>query len=346
MIENETGPNGEPYFQAPAEVGVNAVNAAGGIMGHKVVLDFCDDQSSVQNAAVCAQKLLVQDKVLLLMDDNGLEDAAVAPVLNKVHGIQFPAMGGYSADLTAPNVFIIYPSYAFEDAEAKLLPAGSKVAFMVANNPIAVQSAVAAKATYPGSDTVKLISVPITSTDFQTPCEQAKEMNATAVIPLIVPTQVVPMMQACTQLGQKMTWVIGGTTMNSGIASALTSLHLSSIIPSGFSQKAVDAFNAAIAKYGPKVSDSVNDMSLQAFVGMSLLPSVVKGAGSLDGAKIGAWLSQQTAFQTMGYTPPINFTSTNQPLGAKFSQIKNPCVYSAKVVNGALVSTNTPVCVK
>ena len=350
LINDDTGGNPMPFFKKPSQVGINQVNAAGGIGGHPVQLDECDDQSSVQTAQVCAQKLLVQDKVALIVGEDGLEDAAVMPTVLKAGTIEFATLGGSPADLTSPDVFIIEPAYVLYSLIPQLVTGSHKVAIFSAENAAAIEAAKKGQASYPKTDTTKVITVPLAATDFQAPCQQAKQMNADTAVVIFGAEQVPSMMQACTQLGVKMTWVIPGLGLTGATVKAVNQLHINSIIPTGYSETAYSDFYNAVAKYGPPVPD-VSDYAIDSYMGEKLLPQLVQEAGALnsDGtinaAKLKTWLSQQTAFNTDGFTKPINFTAANQALGSAFPSVKNPCVYKASIVNGKVtVADPTPIC--
>src|SRR5580658_7286041 len=81
LVVDLTGSNTEPWVQQAAEVAIKAVNANGGAAGHPLQLDACDAQSTQTGAALCAQKLLLQDKDLMLVGDPGLEEAGVMPTV-------------------------------------------------------------------------------------------------------------------------------------------------------------------------------------------------------------------------------------------------------------------------
>src|SRR5580692_3352087 len=53
-------------FQA-AQVAADAINAAGGIKGHKVVIDTCDDQDDPNVATSCANTLINKDHVVAMV---------------------------------------------------------------------------------------------------------------------------------------------------------------------------------------------------------------------------------------------------------------------------------------
>ena len=74
--------NPEPYVPQAAKVAEAAVNAAGGVMGRPVQVVVCDDHETPQGASLCAQQLLVQDKVFMMVGNDGFEEAAVLPTIS------------------------------------------------------------------------------------------------------------------------------------------------------------------------------------------------------------------------------------------------------------------------
>src|SRR5258708_7340693 len=58
LISRLTSPQfAYPEVRPGAQAAVDAINAAGGIHHHKVVLDVCDDQGDPNTAASCAEKM-------------------------------------------------------------------------------------------------------------------------------------------------------------------------------------------------------------------------------------------------------------------------------------------------
>ncbi len=340
LVAAGTGLTAQPAVYPDAEVGARAVNAAGGIMGRPIQIDYCDDQSNVQTADVCAQKLLVQDKDLMLVGDDGVYDTGVIPVLQSAHTILFSGAGASLSDYTSPNVFLIEPQIAAYNVLPQMVPSGQRVADFATDLAVVVKDASLDVPLWEArKNTIKVIPVPLSSAAFATPCLQAKQMHANIGIVLFnAPTQFAPMVQACKSLGVNLTWMMEGAVLAPDVVQTMNTLHLKTVIDLPYTPEAYTDFMADSAKYGPTSGTSTNDDPFDAYVGMKLLPEVLEGAGTTtDVAKIQAWLASQAAFTTDGWTRPINFTPANHPFGPSLASVKNSCLYKYVEQGGKLV---------
>src|SRR5262245_54272999 len=121
----------QPYIETAAKIAAAAVNDQGGILGRPVEIDVCDDQYTPQNAAVCAQKLLVDDKVLMMVGNPGQQEPSLTPVLDQANTISWASFGASLDSLKSPRVYILAPNQVSYWAVPQLLPPGTKhVAFL------------------------------------------------------------------------------------------------------------------------------------------------------------------------------------------------------------------------
>jgi branched-chain amino acid transport system substrate-binding protein len=74
--------NPQPEEVSALKARVNAINAAGGINGNKLVLEPCDEKGSPNVASDCARKF-VAEKVAAVVGDNSLYGAQFAPILQQ-----------------------------------------------------------------------------------------------------------------------------------------------------------------------------------------------------------------------------------------------------------------------
>jgi ABC-type branched-subunit amino acid transport system substrate-binding protein len=329
----------DPFVEAAAKIAALEVNAAGGVDGRPVEIDFCDDHFTANGAAVCAQKLLVQDKVWLMAGDEGTEEAAIAPALKSENTISWGSFGASVASTTNSRVFILVPLQLGSFATTTMLPSSIKKIDLVSDiSPYAAAAEAGFKAVIKPGVTFKVVSVPLTETSMDTACEQVKRDGAQAVWLGTISSQVAPVAQACAALGlTNETYIIGSTGTTEQIMQTFTNLHLKNVVDMAFSQQAIDEFQADIAKYGSQVggiTQSYLDKAVNTWLAVKLLPTLVKDAGSTDPDKIRAYLDKQTAFSTNGATPPINFTAT--PLAAE-PRLKNDKAYEGEISNDKLV---------
>ncbi|MGH7385299.1 MAG: amino acid ABC transporter substrate-binding protein [Candidatus Rokuibacteriota bacterium] len=98
---SQTGPYAEPAGRQvnSIKLWVDEVNARGGLLGHKVVLQLLDDKSDIQTAIKLYEKLITEDKVdvLLAPYSSGITEA-VANV-NERYKMPFVAYGAASSSI-------------------------------------------------------------------------------------------------------------------------------------------------------------------------------------------------------------------------------------------------------
>jgi branched-chain amino acid transport system substrate-binding protein len=334
-----------PWLPQGAKIAAAALNASGGIMGHPVQIVFCDDMYTPQAAGVCAQKLLVTDKVLMLVGGDGTQDAAVIPVLNAANTIDWGDFGSSQASYESPQVFMLGPLQVSAWVLPQMLPPTTKhLVYVTAVSPIAAISEQQFAANLPKSIQLSTVTIPLTATAMETPCLQMKNTGADTVNLAPNPSQASTIITACYQLGlTNLLWAITMIEISPDVIQVVDSNHVKNLVYTEFSGTALDGLASDAAKYGPQVGGITNilaDDAVETWLAVKLVPEVIAGAGALNGAAIKAWLDQQTAFNTQGATPPINFAATPLP---KLPRLKNLSAWQATIQNGKVVQTvNTP----
>jgi ABC-type branched-subunit amino acid transport system substrate-binding protein len=341
------GPINDPIVSSPwdrqaALIAAAADNAAGGIMGHQVQIDFCDDHYSGPQAGICAQKLLVQDKVLMLAGLDGTQDAAIDPVLASTNTISFGDFGASVASIGNDRTYILGPLEGGSWVMPQMLPSTVKhVTYVTADSAIAIQAEQALKVFLPKTIQLSTVLIPLTATSMQASCLQVKNSGGDTVMVEANPVQAPQIIQTCQQLGvNNVLWLTTSVQVQPALAQTVTNLHVPNLVVLSFSGSAVQQFAADAAKYGPQVGGITNtttDDSVNAWLGVKLLPSLISQAGSLDPTVIKNYLDHQTAFSTNGATPPVNFTTTQV---SQIPRLKNLCAYQGEIQNGKLVQTN------
>ena len=342
MIEALTGPNQQVGLVASGQIGAAAVNASGGINGHRVQIDFCDDQSTSQGAALCAQQLLVQDKDLLLIGSDGVEAPGYLPVVEANHTFSWGDSGAAPQALTSPLVYMFTPNLSsFWVLPKQLSPTTKKVMFLLLDYPAAIQSyQQGAKYLAPGTAYDKVV-VPPTATTFDSYCLQIKQYNADAVIPEMSPGVLAPLMVTCHNYDIHATWALSSIIVNQAIVDEVAKYNLPNVVNMSFGG-GISKFGADIAKYASQVSqtgaNTLQDGDYSAWLAAKTLPSLIKGAKSMDPQVIKAWLDQQTAFDMLGVIPPIDWTKSPDP---QLRALKNLSGYPARIdSSGKVVLTS------
>lgn len=344
MAPGQSSTDSEPWIEQAAKIGAAAVNAAGGINGRPVVIDYCDDHETAQGGSVCAQKLLVQDKVLMMVGDDGTEEPSLIPTLSSAHTISFGSMGASQQSLTSPRVFVIDPDEAEYWVMPQMLPKTThKVVYLPEESAIAQSAAKANTAFLPkGVTAAKPITIPSGATSMQPYCLQIKASGADTVVPAMNPDQVGTLIQTCNQVGvTHVLWAITTFEVTPQAVQVLSQLHAKNLITLGLGGGTVEQQWAAdVAKYGPKVGGITNTLaepSINAWLAVKLLPQVIKGAGSTNPATIMNWLDKQKSFTTMGASAPIDFAATPMK---QIPRLKNLSATEAEARNGKVTVLN------
>jgi ABC-type branched-subunit amino acid transport system substrate-binding protein len=344
MAPSQSNSLSEPWIVQAARIGAAAVNAAGGIDGRLVQIDYCDDHSSAQGGAICAQKLLVQDKVVMMVGDDGTQEPSLLPTLGSANTISFGSMAASLQSLQNPRVFVIDPVEAEYWVMPQMFPKTThKVVYLPEESAIAQQAAKANTAFLPkGITAAAPVTIPSTATSMQPYCLQIKASGADTVIPAMNPGQVATLIQTCNQVGlTNVLWAITTFEITPQAVQVLSQLHAKNLVVLGLGGGTIEQqFAADVATYGPQVGGITNTLAepaINAWLAVKLLPQVVKGAGSLDPAKIMAWLNKQTAFSTLGASAPIDFATTPVP---QIPRLKNLSGTEAEAENGKIVVLN------
>jgi ABC-type branched-subunit amino acid transport system substrate-binding protein len=338
-----------PSVATAAKIAAASVNDAGGIMGRPVEIDVCDDQYSPQASAVCAQKLLIDDKVLMMVGDDGTMEPSLVPVLTQANTVSWASFGASIDSLTSPRVYILAPNQISYWAVPQLLPPGTTKAefFRPVGTAIADSAFAGAKAYFPTGIQVESINVPLDATDMQPYCLELQKSGATVAVPQQNPGQVAKEIQVCNQIGlTNVTWVIPSLQLTPDVIKTVSDVNQPNVIALAYGGDRLQQWDSEVAKYGPTVgqpADTVSDQTIGAWLGVHLAAEFLPKVGSLNGAAIKAWLDQQAAFVT-GATAPINFTVS--PV-AQLPRLKNFSVTEGVIKDGKLAVLNpTPIIVK
>lgn len=341
MTGIQTNAVSQPYVAQAAKIAAASINASGGILGRPVEIDVCDDHSTPQGASVCAQKLLVEDKVLMMAGDDGTQEPSLLPTLDTANTISWASLGAASADLVNPRVYVLEPVLVGYRILPQMLPDSSKhVAYISADSAVAQSSAKVSASYYPASIKVDQFSLGLTATDFQPTCLQIKQSGADTVVPAINPSQLAPLIQTCNQLGlTKQLWAIPSIVLTPQVVQTISNLNQPNLIVLAFGEGAIGSFADDVAKYGKQVggiTNTIGDASINAWLAVKLVADIIPKAGAVDAVKIKSWLDQQTAFDTRGATAPIDFTSAGV---TGIPRVKNQSASQGEIKAGKLTVT-------
>jgi ABC-type branched-subunit amino acid transport system substrate-binding protein len=342
MAGVQTNAISHPWVPQAAKIAAAAVNAAGGIMGRKVEIHFCDDHGTPQGAALCAQKLLVQEKVLMMVGNDGTMEPGLIPTLKVAKTISWASQGASLDSLKSDRVYVLQPVLVQYKIVPQMLSSATKrVAYISADTVVAQEGQKTSAKYFPPTIPITPLTVAPTATDFQPTCLKVQQSGADTAVIAVNPAQIPSLIQTCNQIGlNRLHWVIPSIEMTPQVLKTVTELKQPNTTVMAFGQTAFDGFGADVAKYGRQVGgidNTIADSAVNAWLGVKLLAKVIPAAGGPDAGKIKSWLDKQTAFDTGGVTAPIDFTASPVP---GMPRVKNVSASKGEIRDGKLVSTD------
>ena len=297
---------------AAAQVAADAINAAGGVKGHKLVVDTCDDKDDPNVAASCADTLINHDHVVAMAGTFSRQADALYPDLTKAGAadfcnnaiapkefadpLSFPCAGGIAAIL---NVKLAtqgknYKSAAYVtygDATGQVTYGFAQQAFAAA-----------------GITDVQKLTITDTQVDVS-PLAAKLEANPPDVFSSGITDPLnVKLMQTLASSGKKTPLIItsgsNGDLMTNGAAQA--GYPITTIAAFGYGTATFKNYLDQVAKYGNgTVHNIYEDPTFIAWLGVTLFAKTAATLPSITPAAFTAAL-KKGPLQT-GATPPISW---------------------------------------
>src|SRR5258708_35140622 len=252
-----------PEVRPGAQAAVDALNAAGGIHHHKVVLDVCDDQADPNTAASCAGKLVSSQvtAVLVPFSDN---TAQIEPVLQTAGVPYVDSLPQLAPDLSSSVSFPPASSSESEDAgdlEA-MKTAGCKQpgvatysGLPAATSQLPVIRSAAGKL---GLAAPVIAAVPYTTVDLSSEVATLSSKGVGCTMIILSPTNAVQVVNAVHQQVPSMKLFSNNLGFGPAVIAELPAAETQGMILYGASRQATDnnpevsQFQAPMAKYSPR----------------------------------------------------------------------------------------------
>ena len=350
---NTAGGLALPQQKSTLEASIKAFNKRGGVMGKKLVLDFCDSKGDVNQEANCARKM-VEDKVVATLDDftvfspDGpakiLGDAGIPRI-----GINFSAVSEWQSPVSFG--LSAGPIAYFVGMGADLIKAGhKKLAEVVVQTPQAptIKALLNPGFKSLGGEIVTEVFIPPGTSDFSQYVAAATKDGATAALMLVDYPQAAPFMDAMAQLNSKLVLGISASSFTldnwKKYSKYTTKAAISDATPNVTSSPkqfpGVKQFAADMKAAGFKLNELKGQAS-GAWLSVLAFQTVVDGAkpATVDAASVLAALKAAKDVDLMGMIPPWTPSATDpSPI---FTNVSNPYMYTQKF-NGKTVQTLTP----
>jgi branched-chain amino acid transport system substrate-binding protein len=246
------------------------VNAAGGINGHRVVVDYCNNQDDPNATAACVRQM-ISDKVVELAAGIDILGPSMVESLSAA-GIPVVDEDALSlGEMTASTAFPLTGGIPSAEAVEAYVAAqkGFKKILLVANsgNPFETtfEAAISASAKKHGIAYAGVVDFPVAGvTDFSPYAAKIVNSGADIVsIPLSI-DQAVPLIQAVRALGSKVQFII-----NSGAFTNTDIAKNSALVNGLYIVNDVPPVNASTESQFPIIKTFVSQMNAEAATGDS-----------------------------------------------------------------------------
>ena len=343
-----------PQVVAGAKAAIRAVNAAGGVGGKQLVLDYCNEGNDVNKASQCTRNAAASGDIATVGLYSNFASQAVLPNLGTLPDLAPEAIS--PAEVSCAMCYPIDATpVATLGAEGPLgAMNGITTAAMVSYDIPASQTAVAQlKPGFTASHiTIKdNITVPLTTSDWAPVAQRFKDSGAQAFIPVLPEAQTVAFLQAAKQAGitPKILATDGqiqvgdlptlGSFADGGlVVAAYPPATAASKIP-GVQQWLTELQAEQSSGDADAAVSKADGNSMRAWLAVHVIAEVAKGiTGTVDRASFTAALKSAHDIDLLGILP--KWTPSAPGLVSSLSHLNNAYVYFTKVENGAYQLVN------
>jgi ABC-type branched-subunit amino acid transport system substrate-binding protein len=342
----DTGPEAVPEPLAGAEAAAAAINKAGGIKGHPIKIDGCDENGGDQDPSIitaCARSAISEHAVADAGSDGDTQ--ASVTLLNQAN---IPMVGENvlsEFDLTSPNEFpfnagVLTSLAGMADVlvTAKAVPV--KATTFAGPDGASVGPAIsAALATSHQKLAGPVVGVNPTGGDFTPEVAQLQEGGTKGIVFATLPSQFLLMINELKQAGYTGKVALNADEVNATVLKQLKQYGNDLILVAGSYLPVSDTSNPAVATFDKQMA-AIGKQSLEdgysenAWAAVNLVAKAAKKASTLDAAGLNQALSAMTTYNP-GVGPTVNFA---KPLSIipGLSRIFSASYVSEIVKNGKL----------
>jgi ABC-type branched-subunit amino acid transport system substrate-binding protein len=329
---------GFPEQVAAMQAQVKTVNAAGGVNGHTVSLQVCNDQASPNQGATCAQQA-VSNHVAAVIGGVQLGSTGVVPVLQHagIPELSYPLLPAeFKSPISWPIVSGV-PAQNIGLGEAMAKQGCKKVVAMAQDTPSATGSVpfLTAGVKAGGSEFVGTVTVPTTTTDLAPAVSQLVSKGADCVSIHGAGAEAQQFIEAIRQDAPQLKIGMTAAGLPQSTITALKGSANGIILadqpyPPNSDFPQVVAFRAAMSKYSPK--EQADDLALVSWGQMNVLDQALKSiSGTINASAVSKALGSLTKVDS-GITPTFSFAKT---AGLKnYPRLFNTNALSYTVKNG------------
>jgi branched-chain amino acid transport system substrate-binding protein len=309
-----------PYAPQGARAAISAINADGGVDGHPLELEICDNQLKASAAAACARRFISESVVATVGDESSYGPDTNSPLANaKIAGIGTNPLG--SGDYASPRVFpFTSGGLPFLGGAGFLLKEthAGRMGMLLESTPTAaalpdlVNKMVLEPA---GSKLAGITTIPPTATDVSSQAASLIQTDGQVMATTQATTE--RYIAASRQQGYRGSFMVSETAADlPELAKNVDASNLDQLYGMSYFNKESPGYQHYLAdmhKYQPSVYPG--DLSAMTWLAVEAFAKV---AGSLsDITRQGVWeaMNAQSALSTDGMTQVLNFTEPGKALG-------------------------------
>jgi branched-chain amino acid transport system substrate-binding protein len=333
-----------------AEAAIAAINDAGGVNGHPLKLDVCNDQSDANAAAACATGFAGNSAIVATVGDTSSFGGSSNPPLAaaKIAGIGTAPLG--AGDFSSARVFATSPggleflaTAAFMYSTLKISNIG--MALVGTPTAAALPGTINSQVLKPlGGAITQTATIPPTATDVST---QAATLSGTKGQLLAISQAIsVQYITSSRQQGFSGPFVLSESLIDAKVLQKdVSASNLNGVYAVTYFDKTSAGyahFLKDMKQYQPNIVP--NDLNALAWLGVQTFAKVAKPLPSITRDSVFDAMNQQSALSTDGMTATLNYTAPGTALGGSAPRIISSVqsVYIDQYKDGVWVPYATP----
>jgi ABC-type branched-subunit amino acid transport system substrate-binding protein len=344
-----------PEVSGAVQARAKAINKAGGLKDatgtlHKLQVVVCNTNNDPNLAAQCARDA-VDKHVAAVVGAFSTLSTEIYPVLEAAN---IPSIGQTPSEPTPfvspvsfttqsgiPGIFFDMPHYLAAEGAKKL-------SLVVPDLPAAAQEVPLVKlaAQAAGADVVNSVSVPLDAADLSPQVAAATANGADGIMAVVIGDQTGRFIRGLSQAGYKGKLATASAFLTPALLDELkgeidgTLLVLNYPPASAKSVPGIRQFNKDMNAFNKSLSKS--DSAVNDWLATYVFEQTAKKVDAITGPNMLAALKSATSVDTLGLTPPLNFTAPVHVATLPLPRIFNPMVVEAVVKKGNVVSASIP----
>jgi ABC-type branched-subunit amino acid transport system substrate-binding protein len=354
IVPTGTSVSNFPQVVAGAKAAIRAINAAGGVGGKQLVLDYCNEGNDVNKASQCTRNAAASGDIATVGLYSNFASQAVLPNLGTL-----PDLAPEAISPAEVSCALCYPidatPVATLGAEGPLgAMNGITTAAMVSYDIPASQTAVAQLT--PGFTASHIaikdnITVPLTTSDWAPVAQRFKDSGAQAFIPVLPEEQTVAFLQAAKQAGITPKILATDGQIQLSDLPTLGSFADGSLVVAAYPPATAAATMPGVKQWLAELQAEQNSgdadaaaskadgNSMRAWLAVHIIAEVSKGiTGTVDRTSFAAALKAAHNVDLLGILPA--WTPSAPGLVSSLSHLNNAYVYFTKVENGSYQLVN------